>query len=271
MSVKWIDSWLTPLIVLSSSGLNMISQSDAEYQRPALAFQLTEWIYSCISRSQIAVDGALPTHVKDTYRACLDWYHSTLKQGGGIYDAGPFMQQVVPSYHGVTWIAVVGANRSSMYHHFCLLTLFRPFCHANSGEIMPVEICIESADSILSLTQISCQLEDFHLPCFVPLFVYTAGMADENILLARDDHFVGSGRTSAQFARNGGHNAASHGSTVGSVSAMLGDYGTARRSLIYRAQQQLTQLSDIYPSTRKAALELQSAMSQRCSILAVGD
>ena len=136
---------------------------------------------------------------------------------------------------------------------------------------MPFEICIESADSILSLAQISCQLEDFHLPCFVPLFVYAAGMVDENVHLASDDHLVGSGRTSAQFSRIRGRSAASHGSTVGSLSTMLGDYGTARRSLIDRALEQLTQLSDIYPSARKAALELQSAMSRRGSILAVGD
>ena len=186
-------------------------------------------------------------------------------------DAGPFIQQVVPSYHSVTYIVVVYANRSSMYHHFCLLTLFRPFYHTNSEEIVPVQICRESADSILSFTQMCCQLEDFHLPCFVPLFVYAAGMVDESILLASKDHFVDSGRTCAQFARSRGDNSTSQGTAGGSLGTMLGDYGTARRSLVDRALEQLAQLSDMYPSARKAVFDLESAMNRRGSISAVGD
>lgn len=136
---------------------------------------------------------------------------------------------------------------------------------------MPVEICRESADSILSFTQVCRQLEDFRLPCFVPLFVYAAGMVDENTFRASEDHFVGSGRTRAQFARNRGDSSASQGSVGGSLSTMLGDYGTTRRSLVDRALEQLTQLSDMYPSARKAALELQSVMSRRGSISAAWD
>lgn len=168
-------------------------------------------------------------------------------------------------------IFMICANRSSMYHHFCLLTLFRPFCHVNSEDIVPAEICRESADSILCFTQICSQLENFSLPCFVPLFIYAAGTVDGDLLGAGDDYAVGSGRTRTQTARDRGGSTTSHGSAGSSLSALLGDGNTARRSLADRALEQLTQLSDMFPSARMAALELQSARSRRGSMSAVGD
>ena len=182
----------------------------------------------------------------------------------------PLSSEKLPSFQ-TSYIFMICANRSSMYHHFCLLTLFRPFCHVNSEDIVPAEICRESADSILCFTQICSQLEDFRLPCFVPLFIYAAGTVDSDIFGAGDDYSVESGRTRAQHARDRCGSTTSHESGGSSLSAMLGDGDTARRSLANRALEQLTQLSDIYPSARKAALDLQSAVGRRVSMSAVGD
>lgn len=136
---------------------------------------------------------------------------------------------------------------------------------------MPLEICRESANFILSLTQICCQLKDFHLPCFIPLFIYAAGMVDRHPLRALEDHFVSLRRASAQFTRNRGDTTVSHGSKADSLSAVLGNDGTAPCSLTNRALQNMIQLSDTYPSAGELALELESAMIRRCSISAVGD
>jgi len=224
-----------------------------------------------MSHSHIAVGASLPAHVKDTYRACLEWYQSTLNHGGGIWGADPFIQEVDSSCHPFVDPIRICANRSSMYHHFCLLTLLQPFCHARSEGIVPVEICRESANFILSLAQICYQLKDFHICCFVPLFVFAAGMVDKYTVRALENHCVSPGRANAQFTGNRGDTTVSHDCKADSLSVLLGDDATAPCSLTDRALENLIQLSDTYPSARELALELESAMLRRYSISAVGE
>lgn len=257
--------------MLSLPDLIRVSQLDDDLtQVPALLFQLTDWIYAFVSRVQITEGDTLPKPLRDTYHACLSWYSSTLAREGGKQGPKPFVQYVTSSAPVLVfgfWSALF-ANDPSLYYHFCLLTLFRPFCHVNSVDVVPVEICLESADSVLTLTKACRQLEGFQLMCFVPLFVHAAAQLGKDIVVGREvvaDGPVSSLIAQSARARNGSTSSdASGGSLLSELSA---DKKTASRSLTDRALEQLLQLSELYPSARKAASELQRVSSRRVSDL----
>jgi hypothetical protein len=65
---------------------------------PTIMFQLTGWVYCFSSRSQISDGDKLPSHLLDTYRACLSWYDSALQSMSDQHGAGPFVQYAILSY-----------------------------------------------------------------------------------------------------------------------------------------------------------------------------
>jgi hypothetical protein len=74
---------------------------------------------------------------------------------------------------------------NSLYYHFCLLVLFRSYRHIpfSDPDIYPAKICAEAGAAIIGLAESCINLGQRHLSCFVPLFVYAAGLleADEDI------------------------------------------------------------------------------------------
>ena len=149
--------------LLSLPRLVGVSHVDQDFMAmPSSIFQLTDWVYTLASRVQITVGDALPQPLLDTYHACLSWYASTFVSNS--------MEKVVePFVH--------------LYYHFCLLTLFRPFCHVNSKDVSPVNICLESIDSVLTLKNVCGQFEGFHSLDLVPIFVYAAAQAKRCITM----------------------------------------------------------------------------------------
>lgn len=161
------------------------------------------------------------------------------------------------------------ADANSLYYHFCLLALFRPFCHVKSEDLLPARICLESADSILTLAKVCGQLDGFHILCFVPIFVYAAAKAEVDITSGLEEltsRCAGSSVASLSMTR-GDSTASDATATGGSSSELSGNSRAAIRSLTDRALELLVELSDLYPSARKAASELQGSMSRRASAL----
>ena len=68
---------------------------------------------------------------------------------------------------------------SSMYYHFCLLCMFRPFIGQALQGIsnQPHEICMQATQSILALAQAYDDLFSLRrVPAFMPYFVVIAGL-----------------------------------------------------------------------------------------------
>lgn len=224
---------------------------------PAMMFQLTGWVYCFASRSHISDGDKLPRHLLDTYRGCLSWYGSALQSMRDQHGAGPFVQYAILSYPQAEYLAKspgepvtgVADTCGSLFYHFCLLTLFRPFCHLGrlDSDLSPVDICAESAESILALARSCNELGERHLPCFVPLFVYAAGLTEADIE---------AGRAVVGEAEQG---PAGQGSSAGRSSSGKGS--DASRSLSERAREQLLALGNVYPSARKCLLELRDGPS----------
>jgi len=74
----------------------------------------------------------------------------------------------------------------SIYYHFCLLSLFRPFFDLPTvygAQVFPREICDQAAHAIISLTQTYGRLYTLRrISGFVPYFVYAASI----VLMAVD-------------------------------------------------------------------------------------
>lgn len=81
--------------MLSQPDLTRVSQIDGDLtQLPTVVFQLTDWVYTFLSRSQVSADNNLPKHLRDTYHACLSWYSSTLARYDEHQGPEPFVQYV---------------------------------------------------------------------------------------------------------------------------------------------------------------------------------
>lgn len=71
-----------------------------------------------------------------------------------------------------------GSDGCSMYYHFCLLCIFRPFvCLDTDSEIRPHEICSQAAQSILALAQSYDDLFTLRrVSGLMPYFICTSGL-----------------------------------------------------------------------------------------------
>ena len=162
--------------LLSLPGLVGVSHVDQDVMgMQSIIFQLTDWVYIFASRVQTTVGDALPQPLLDTYHACLSWYASTFVRNDMEKVSEPFVH---------------------LYYHFCLLTLFRPFCHVNSKDVSPLNICLESVDSILTLKNVCGQFEGFNILDFVTIFVYAAAQAERCIIAGQSavENIDGSGQ-----------------------------------------------------------------------------
>lgn len=91
-------------------------------------------------------------------------YNSSSKQSG--LPASPSDKQL-------------GSNRCSMYYHFCLLCVFRPFIGLTieGSIIQPHEMCTQAVQSILALAQSYDDLFTVgRVSGFIPYFVCTSGL-----------------------------------------------------------------------------------------------
>ena len=140
-----------------------------------------------------------------------------------------------------------------MYYHFCVLALFRPFCHLQcvTMPVSPRQICQESAEAILAMTKAcrGAKVDNFDLPCFVPLFLHAAGLIEIDIAEGR--------------ARDQGVDMST--TTLPSQSdpwLWLGD-AVEPLSLGNKALQQLTELSSRFQVARKSEAVLRTALHNR--------
>ncbi|XP_044717866.1 putative nitrate assimilation regulatory protein nirA [Hirsutella rhossiliensis] len=104
---------------------------------PARVFQLTEWVYKLLSSATHTPNGRFDTaEVMAVYTECLDWY-----EGFFSYPKPAAVTPFVLFIH--------------MYYQFCLLCLFRPLANLvlADSDVRPREICLQAADSILTLSQ----------------------------------------------------------------------------------------------------------------------
>ncbi|KAM4066774.1 hypothetical protein HRG_000804 [Hirsutella rhossiliensis] len=100
---------------------------------PARVFQLTEWVYKLLSSATHTPNGRFDTaEVMAVYTECLD----------------------------------------CMYYQFCLLCLFRPLANLvlADSDVRPREICLQAADSILTLSQSYSRLFTLDASPIRPLF-----------------------------------------------------------------------------------------------------
>ncbi|XP_044715048.1 uncharacterized protein HRG_11316 [Hirsutella rhossiliensis] len=108
---------------------------------PARVFQLTEWVYKLLSSATHTPNGRFDTaEVMAVYTECLD----------------------------------------CMYYQFCLLCLFRPLANLvlADSDVRPREICLQAADSILTLSQSYSRLFTLRrVSPFVPYFVCASALA----------------------------------------------------------------------------------------------
>ncbi|KAM4061565.1 nitrate assimilation regulatory protein nirA [Hirsutella rhossiliensis] len=109
---------------------------------PARVFQLTEWVYKLLSSATHTPNGRFDTaEVMAVYTECLD----------------------------------------CMYYQFCLLCLFRPLANLvlADSDVRPREICLQAADSILTLSQSYSRLFTLRrVSPFVPYFLSLATISD---------------------------------------------------------------------------------------------
>ncbi|KAG9257122.1 uncharacterized protein F5Z01DRAFT_454133 [Emericellopsis atlantica] len=203
---------------------------------PALS-QLTSWVYCFSVRAQIFVDDVLPESLLDTYSACLAWYASKLQaikvpEGG----SGPF---------------------DHMYYHFCVLALFRPFCHLQcvTMPVSPRQVCQESAEAVLAMGKAckDAKVEKFDLPCFAPFFLHGAGLIEIDIVEggARDEGVDMSTITLPSQS---------------DPWLWLGD-AVEPWSLGNKALKQLTELSGRFEAARKSQAALRAALQDRSGLV----
>ncbi|XP_044720090.1 nitrate assimilation regulatory protein nirA [Hirsutella rhossiliensis] len=131
---------------------------------PARVFQLTEWVYKLLSSATHTPNGRFDTaEVMAVYTECLDWYEGffSLPKTGG--SDTPFVLFI------------------HMYYQFCLLCLFRPLANLvlADSDVRPREICLQAADSILTLSQPYSRLFTLRrVSPFVPYFLSLATISD---------------------------------------------------------------------------------------------
>ncbi|KAM4063580.1 hypothetical protein HRG_014031 [Hirsutella rhossiliensis] len=131
---------------------------------PARVFQLTEWVYKLLSSATHTPNGRFDTaEVMAVYTECLDWYEGffSLPKTGG--SDTPFVLFIY------------------MYYQFCLLCLFRPLANLvlADSDVRPREICLQAADSILTLSQSYSRLFTLRrVSPFVPYFLSLATISD---------------------------------------------------------------------------------------------
>ncbi|KAM4056414.1 nitrate assimilation regulatory protein nirA [Hirsutella rhossiliensis] len=129
---------------------------------PARVFQLTEWVYKLLSSATHTPNGRFDTaEVMAVYTECLDWYEGffSLPKTGG--SDTPFVLFI------------------HMYYQFCLLCLFRPLANLvlADSDVRPREICLQAADSILTLSQSYSRLFTLRrVSPFVPYFVCASAL-----------------------------------------------------------------------------------------------
>lgn len=117
---------------------------------PLPACSLIELVYRHVVRAQSPeLDTAhKATHLSATHQECLTWLRTALGPESQQSELCPFSQYVFSrSTRGSrepNWI------NHSMLYHFCLLTLWRPFCPSSAvlGTV-PTAACTESAGAIL--------------------------------------------------------------------------------------------------------------------------
>ena len=71
------------------------------------------------------------------------------------------------------------ADIRSLFYHFCLISLFRPFVYAQPDgfAVNSQEICLQAAESIVALSESHFEVFDLHhVPPLVPYFLCDAGL-----------------------------------------------------------------------------------------------
>ena len=150
----------------------------------------------------------------------------------------------------------------SLYFHFCLLALFRPFIHhaLDVAGTTPRTVCAEAVQAILDLTQSYASMFTLgRTPCLVPYFVFAAGLT--RILLEGDSAAVSS---LSPFSASGSSPATVHtgtGSPYQSVS--FDDGGDASMTGTDSAQASLSPTSTMMSmSHRSSSATTRSSVSE---------
>jgi hypothetical protein len=107
------------------------------------------------------------TRILSVYTTYLKWYGylpDALRRGGNPSPAALFIQYVAPKLIQDNGVLI---TVTSMYYHYALLLLFRPFILNSS--VVPREVCLQAADNISSLVQSYKRLYTIrNTPAFVP-------------------------------------------------------------------------------------------------------
>lgn len=137
------------------------------------------------------------TDVLNIYTRYLEWYGrlpDALRVGGNPSPAALFIQYATP-------IRVeskrVLTTLPSMYYHYALLLLFRPFInlHFLRSSVVPRDVCLQAADNISSLIQSYNRLYTLN---YTPAFVPYVALASTIVHLIATDSIIPTAGVSAQ-------------------------------------------------------------------------